>query len=66
MEYITSRDVTVADCRWLPRDVEKGTKLFKYTGHTYGVVDPGHIPITFEKDQQPFYAFPENALAQSN
>lgn len=57
-----TRDVTRAECDWLPRRYLAGERLYTYGQATYGVVGPGFVALTALPDEWPFHGFPEDAV----
>lgn len=61
-----TRDVTRHECPWLDEDLKKGTPVWSYHGHTYGVVSPRGIAVTAKAAETPFFELPSNALSQKS
>jgi hypothetical protein len=61
-EYIVSRNVTRKECGWLEKDVKAGTKVYVYTGCTYGCITPDGTAVTLVPNQLPFFELPNDSL----
>ena len=58
-----TRDVSVRECRWLDRDLRRGTRFRVYRGPTYGCISPTGLAVTFlGEDDGPFIELPIDAL----
>ena len=62
MKYKLNRNVTIEECDWLKRDMEKGEIVFSFGGCTYGCVSPNGIACTEVKNETPFFELPEDCL----
>ena len=58
----TTRDITQKECPWLSIDIAKNTTLFKYKNYTYGYISPTGVAATFQKDKEPFFEVPRDAV----
>jgi hypothetical protein len=58
---VMTRTVTVDECDWLPRDVDCGERVIRFTGATYGCITPYGTPIQLE-EEGPFYEVPSVAV----
>lgn len=61
IEGIVNRDVTTNECPWLENDIQKGVKVFKYFGPTYGCIGTG-IAVTFVYHVEPFFELPKDSI----
>ncbi len=60
------RDVTPDECPWLEDTMKKGTRVFLFHGHTYGLIGPGGVATTEKFNVMPFTELPDEALAPEN
>ncbi|HTV71177.1 MAG TPA: hypothetical protein VMF90_21825 [Rhizobiaceae bacterium] len=60
-EYRVSRAVTKEECPWLDEAVAEGTRVFDYSGVTYGCIRAGKA-VTRERGETPFFELPRDAL----
>lgn len=60
--YTVMRDVTMQECRWLNADVPAGTKVYRWTGPTYGCISDEGIAVTLVRGREPFLELPRRAL----
>jgi hypothetical protein len=56
-----TRKLTTKEYPWLPKDLEKGTVVYRYFGYTYGVIGSG-IAVTLQPDKTPFFEVPADAV----
>lgn len=52
--------LTIDECPWLDEEIKEGTKVYEFTGCTYGCVGDG-IAVSFAPDG-PFCEVPEYAI----
>jgi len=64
-EYEITRDVTKSECHWLDKDWPAGSRVFRYTGPTYGCVSPRGIAVSEKPDETPFFEVPRDAVQSS-
>ncbi|HDH31627.1 MAG TPA: hypothetical protein ENH26_02540 [Candidatus Wolfebacteria bacterium] len=57
-----NRKLTTEECLWLKKDLPKGKKVFKYDGHTYGVIGLTGVAVSDKADKIPFYEVPKNSV----
>lgn len=62
-KLILTRNVTNKECPWLSKPYKKGTIVYKFYGCTYGCIADG-IACSEEKDENPFFELPENAVRE--
>lgn len=63
MKYTVLRDLPQEIYFWLPRDVRAGEVVHSFHGVTYGCVSPSGQAVTFtDKEDEPFYEMPQDAL----
>lgn len=62
MKYILTRDVSIAECKWLKRDFVKGEILHFYKDATYNCISKRGFPFTEEPNVNPFFEIPKNAV----
>lgn len=63
---IISKTVTKQQAPWLPRDLEEGSLVFKYTGETFDCISPSGIAICMYPNKFPFYEIPANSVVWDN
>ncbi len=60
---LVAREVTQEECPWLPRTLEPNEVLFRFTQQTYGACSSENgMPVSFVKDEYPFFQVPRDAL----
>lgn len=59
---VLTRDVTIAECPWLDRDLKAGETVWRYDGHTYGCVQPSGVAVTLKAAETPFFEVPRDAI----
>lgn len=60
----TNRLITIEECPWIPRDLPKGTPVFKYDKCTYGCIGIGNgiaVSLTGD-DEDPFLELPHSSI----
>jgi hypothetical protein len=57
------RDLTRAEYPGLSGDITAGTKMWTYSGPTYGCLGPGEVPLTREENGDEFEGIPSTAMA---
>ncbi len=56
------RDVTPAECNWLPRIYTVGEIVYKYFGATYKCIGKNGSAFCEVPDQIPFFELPNDAV----
>ena len=56
-----NRSVTIKECHWLGKDLEKGKVVYEYNGCTYGAVASG-IAVSDKPNKTPFYEIPRDSV----
>jgi len=64
MKYILTRDVPIAECKWLKRDFAKGEILHFYEDATYNCNSKHGFPFSEELNRAPFFEIPQNAVTK--
>lgn len=62
MKYKLKRTVSTTECPWLDENIEKGSIVYKYYGHTYGCISPLGIACTMKEGETPFLEIPRDSL----
>lgn len=62
LTYLTTRQITITECPWLDGNIDKGTYVYEFTGHTYGCITPGNKAYTLQPYGTPFFELPNNAV----
>lgn len=63
-KLILMRDVLMADCPWLDRDMKEGEVVYQYTGATYGCIGFDGLAVSHEPNMTPFFELPRTALTK--
>ena len=59
---IVTRNITTKECPWLDKDLDEGTTVFEYHGHTYGCITEPGIAVSFKPNDGPFFEIPMDAV----
>lgn len=62
VEFIINRDLTPTECDWLNYTVVAGSKVFLFTGATYGCIGNGHAVSFKPNNEGPFFEVPFDAI----
>jgi len=62
-QMVTTRDVSVEECPWLPEGIRGGTVLDCYSGATYGCISNRGRAMSEPGVEHPFFEVPRDALA---
>jgi len=67
LTYKVKRKITIKECDWLDNDIQEGTIVYKFYGHTDGYIGPNGTAITFSPHKADnvdtaFYELPRDAL----
>lgn len=60
-KFRLKRIVSTVECPWLDENIDRGTIVYEYCGHTYGCIGSG-IACTKEPGITPFFELPFDAL----
>lgn len=59
---LMTREVTVGECDWLPRNIQKGEVVFKSFEPDYGCCSPNGIMVHLEAEKFPAYEVPIDSV----
>lgn len=59
---VLTRDVPIAECPWLDRDLKKGEVVWTYDGYDYGCISPRGIAVSAKAAETPFFEVPRDAV----
>jgi hypothetical protein len=60
---VLNRDVTRTECPWLKEDLEAGTVVYEFSGHTYGVISYTGVPVQWKDEgNEHFFEVPMDAV----
>lgn len=59
---ILNRPVTKEECPWLGSSLPKGKTVYRFSGHTYGVISSDGVAVTEVADKTPFFEVPKDAV----
>ena len=59
---VLCRNVSKTECSWLTETLAAGTVLWRFHGHTHGVLSHKGVAVTLDYNREPFFEVPMNAV----
>ncbi|MEI7890567.1 MAG: hypothetical protein WCI36_01225 [bacterium] len=57
-----SKHLKKSICPWIPRDLEPGTKVFRYSGCKYAISEGSGIHISLTQEEPDFFEVPKGYI----